>query len=356
MPKSEKDETLQTLSNKIFATMLDELVLDAALQAHHEVARARAMCSVCGTRYSPIVDCETTITAHFCSSYQFAHRCGQVHVPKSAAEAASSASGAGGSRAETPSSAVSNDAGTSTPVSTKGDGNLILECVSCSRQIASNRYAPHLASCMGLATARRNAARAGSKAKVPSDAGRSASPGSEGGNASDERVNGKSKFKSKDHDSLKRKRAASPQISPNKKTKKGKPMPSPVSRVKADPDSSGLPTNSHFSPSTSSHSKVPSKLRDSSTAPLIDHSSSSRESSPGALSIAATPSSSFASQSPTRPLNGKAGRGRPPVKGVGPPRRASPLRPPPVQHVPEYLDIDHANETGSSTDTDDSDG
>ncbi|KAF9056618.1 hypothetical protein BJ165DRAFT_1434929 [Panaeolus papilionaceus] len=334
MPKSEKDETLQSLSNKIFAAMLDELVLDAALQAHHEVARARAMCSVCGTR------------------------CGTVHVPKSAAEAASSASGAGGSRADTPSSAVSNDAGTSTPVNTKGDGNLILECVSCSRQIASNRYAPHLASCMGLGTARRNAARAGSKAKVHSDAGRSDSPGSEGGNASDEKANSsKGKFKSKELDSLKRKRAGSPQISPNKKTKKGKPMPSPVSRVKADPDSSGLPTNSHFSPSTSSHSKIPSKLRDSSTAPLIDRSSSSRESSPGALSVAATPTSSFASQSPTRPLNGKASRGRP--MGIGPPRRASPLpvRPPPVHHVSEYhLDIDHANETGSSTDTDDSDG
>jgi len=130
---------------------------------------------------------------------------------------------------------------------------------------------------------------------------------------------------------------------------------SPVARVKADPDSSGLPGNvnsilsssltrshqtfkqSHGSPATKSHSKIPSKLRASSTASFLERSSSSsRESSPGGLSVA-TPSSSFSSHSPVRPPtgNGKPSRGRPQAPGTGPPKRPSPPRPQAI-HVPDY--------------------
>ncbi len=166
----------------------------------------------------------------------------------------------------------------------------------------------------------------------------------------------------------------SPQISPNKKAKKGKPSGapfprflhppthssdyrtgSPVSRVKADPDASGLPSSvrtrtrpnptrsltsthiqTHYLPSGGgAHPKAPSKLRDSSTASFLDRSSSaSRGSSPA---DGGTPASSFASQSPARPLiNGRGGavaaRGRPPAMGTGPPKRPSPPRPPPVHY------------------------
>ncbi|KAF8971546.1 hypothetical protein BDZ97DRAFT_1936716 [Flammula alnicola] len=395
MPKpSEREETLGALTARVFAAMLDELVMDAALQSHHEVARGRAVCAVCKTRYVFIsyplqVMAAAAVkmrmiswvtTDHVVLLYLYIHsteymlyRCGSIHTPGSAGGNEASASGhAAASRANTPSSAGSNDVamkgqpngtGTSTPTSLKADGSMYLECVSCSRQIAYSRYAPHLSSCMGLGTARRGAVRGGAKAKPPSDAGRSASPMSDAGHASDDKVNGNGKGKGKakgkkaadESDfTLKRKRPDSPQISPNKKAKKGKPSGSPVSRVKAHPDLSGLPTNSHYSPSTNSQSRVPSKLRDSSTASFLERSSSSsRESSPGAF--VATPTSSFSSQSPTRPVvgNGKtAARGRPPAMGTGPPKRPSPPRPQPI-HVPDYhLEIDHANETGSSTDTD----
>ena len=134
------------------------------------------------------------------------------------------------------------------------------------------------------------------------------------------------------------------------------PQGSPVARVKADPDSSGLPGNvsistssfveswsprfpnqSHGSPATTSHSKIPSKLRASSTASFLERSSnSSRGSSPGGVS-ATTPSSSFSSQSPVRPPvgNGKPSRGRPHAMGTGPPKRPSPPRPQAI-HVPDY--------------------
>ncbi|KAF8807211.1 hypothetical protein BYT27DRAFT_7137717 [Phlegmacium glaucopus] len=348
MPKSERDEILTTLTSRIFSAMLDELVMDATLQSHLEVTRGRTLCSACNTH------------------------CGSIHVPGNNGSSQPSAPVPIASSADTPSSASSNDVvpkahhngtlgtGTSTPTSVKADGTVFFECVSCSRQIASNRYAPHLSACMGLSTARRGAVRGNAKSKQASDAGRSASPASDGGNASDDRTDLKGKAKAKGKKTadesdftLKRKRPESPQISPNKKSKKGKVFGSPVARVKADPDSSGLPGNSHGSPATTSHSKIPSKLRASSTTSFLERSSSSsRGSSPGGVSVA-TPSSSFSSHSPVRPPagNGKPSRGRPQALGTGPPKRPSPPRPQAI-HVPDYsMDIDHANETGSSTDT-----
>ena len=72
MPKSERDEILTTLvcgkagfsysfavlkislgfgqTSRIFSAMLDELVMDATLQSHLEVTRARSLCTVCNTQ------------------------------------------------------------------------------------------------------------------------------------------------------------------------------------------------------------------------------------------------------------------------------------------------------------------
>lgn len=117
--------------------------------------------------------------------------------------------------------------------------------------------------------------------------------------------------------------------------------PSSLSQVQ-DLTCSPGPTQSHYSPTTNSQSKVPSKLRDSSTASFLDRSSSSsRESSPEEGAFVATPASSFSSQSPARPLAaaGKAAavaRGRPPATGTGPPKRHTPPNRPPLIHVPDY--------------------
>jgi len=35
---------------RVFAAMLDELVMDATLQSHQEVVRGRTICSVCNTK------------------------------------------------------------------------------------------------------------------------------------------------------------------------------------------------------------------------------------------------------------------------------------------------------------------
>ncbi|KAG6902806.1 hypothetical protein C0995_011293 [Termitomyces sp. Mi166 len=307
MPKSERDDVLAALSARIFSAMVNDLVMDVTLQAHQEVLRSLHTPGLSGTNSQPT---------------------------------------AANSRPSTPASAVDGKAannsagtGTNTPTSAK-DGNLYLECVNCSRQIASSRYAPHLTSCLGLNTARRGAARTNNKSKPPSEAGRSLSPASEAGAASDESPKGKAKGKSLNKRAdeaefnLKRKRPASPQVSPAKNQKKQKTTGSPVSRLKAETEISGLRNNPHFSPSNS-HSKIPSKLRDSSTASFIGGSSSptsSRGSSPGGIS-AATPASSF-SRSP-HITNKVVTKGSTKVNGVGPPRRPSPPRPPSI-HVPDY--------------------
>ncbi|KAH6917422.1 hypothetical protein BKA70DRAFT_1252134 [Coprinopsis sp. MPI-PUGE-AT-0042] len=326
--KSEREDALSTLTGLVLSSLLDELLLDCTLQAHKEVAKSSTVCKVCNTR------------------------CRAVHVPSSLSQQSTNIP----SRSGTPSSTgeLKSHTGTSTPTSAKVEGALLLDCVSCGRQIASNRYAPHLSSCMGLSSSRRGAPRANTKLKPPSDAGRSASPTSEG--ESDDRPIAKSKALGKgrledDEFSLKRKRHPSPQISPSKKSK-GKGAGSQISRVKADRDTSGVPGGSHYSPSNKSQSRIPSKLRDSSIAPYNNDDnddSDSQSSSPGALG---TPASSTFTQSPkvaARPANAPK-RGRPPGSGTGPPKRPSPPRP--VAPAPViHFAMDDGDETGSSTDS-----
>ncbi|KAJ7225734.1 hypothetical protein GGX14DRAFT_422031 [Mycena pura] len=322
MPKSQKEETLSTLATRLFNVMLEDLVMDVTLQSHHEVARSLSVCSL------------------HCPSAKF-------HAPANPPVASQPPPL---SRPSTPAANGSGGTGTSTPTSAK-DGNLYLECLSCSRQIASNRYAPHLSSCMGLATTRRGAARGTAvKSKQPSEAeGRSTSPEAD---FSDD-GKGKAKSKTKRPDAaefnLKRKRAShcNGQFASFFKKQKKRPVSgSPVNRVKADSD---IASGVLKSPSTSSTSKVPSKLRDSSTASLVERSvtpSSQGYSSPPADSPGASSSYSVL-QSPS--LNGS------PVKSIRSQVPNMPPKPsPPRPVVDDYLLDDGGDETGSSTDTDSS--
>ncbi|KIK46261.1 hypothetical protein CY34DRAFT_439850 [Suillus luteus UH-Slu-Lm8-n1] len=395
MSKTEREDAISAITSKLFSAMLDDLAMDAALQAHHQLLRSRAVCRICHTR------------------------CGLVHP--------------NGAQTVTPQSQsilhgdiggkTASSTGTNTPNGSKPDGNIFFECMVCKRQVASNRFAPHLSACMGTGTGSRRAAPRGTnlKAKIPIEPGRSASPypGSENGNVSDDNSNGKGKAKGKgkragnilllffllirerfdkfvvdDADfNLKRKRPISPQTSPTKKpTKKLKTAGSPVSRLKAEPDSSGTTASSTLQvPSSSSQSKVPSKLRSSSTASFLERD---RSSTPGSQSSVGTPiastSSAISARSVAgtgppkrgRPKGSKTGTGRGALaaqqKRPSPPRPLLPPPPPPppapaVRIEQDYLvgrfnatsrldlylpahslmvpDVE-GDETGSSTDTD----
>ncbi|CAK5279983.1 unnamed protein product [Mycena citricolor] len=322
MPKSHKEDSLSTLANRIFAVMLDDIVMDVTLQAHQEIARGRALCQVCKTYATAAIPvCHVPET----STYLTFHA---VHAPTYLPP----------SRQSTPSAS-----GSASP--TKSDGNLLLECLICSRQIASNRYAPHLSSCMGLSTTRRGSSRGTTKSKPPSE---------EDGSESQEETysedgkggKGKKQHRTDDADfNLKRKRD-SPQVTPNKKQKKQAGKGSPVNRVKSSSDSFGSPLQS---PSVKTQSKVPSRLRESSVASAVERSPtvSSRSSSPvqmespGASSSYSFQSPHLAARTPNKTIRQNS------ASNVDPLRRS-----PPRPVVDDYLD--EGDETGSSTDTDSS--
>ncbi|KAI5835432.1 hypothetical protein K523DRAFT_411496 [Schizophyllum commune Tattone D] len=283
MSKSENDELLNSLSSRIFSLLVDDLVMDAALQAHRDAAKSRAVCANCGT---------------CCSAVRTPGQSGLASPCKASML----------SRSGTPSMSDSRG-GNGTPGK---EGVLYLECVNCQRQIASSRYAPHLSSCMGLSSSRRAAVRGSAKAKQSAERERSLSPGSDVAALSEDSqpLKNKAKSKSKKKDeaefSLKRKRPTSPQPSPKKpKPKpagtsaansprfKNPTIPPPVSRPASSarlgphsrrPSSQPVPS---ASPAQQSHafkksqSKVPSKLRESSTVSF--ERSSSPETSLGSF-------------------------------------------------------------------------
>ncbi|EKM48641.1 uncharacterized protein PHACADRAFT_266236 [Phanerochaete carnosa HHB-10118-sp] len=276
----------------------------------------------------------------------------ELAVRLSSAERPSNGS-ASGTAQPSPDSARPLDgspAGTDTPT-----GNIYFDCSVCKRQIASNRYAPHLSGCMGLGNSRRGAARNASSKARSSDAG-SPYVNSEAGYVSDESKSpskSKSRSKAKQADEAEfslnnnKKRNGSPSVSPTKKAKKPKTA---VSRVKTDHDLSGSPSLLPVS-HTSSQSKIPSKLRETSVMSVDRQSSSSgsRYSSP-ARSV-----STYTVQSPV--IGTAASTGNTKSKMIASKSAAShysPPRPlPPVIRLEsDYLVDVEGEETGSSTDTD----
>ncbi|TFY74951.1 hypothetical protein EWM64_g9062 [Hericium alpestre] len=174
--------------------MVDDVVMDAALQSHQEVARNRAVCEV------------------------WASACVELGGIGSAGCAGDVASG--------------NARGGEGCGHEHADG----EGWDHLSGMASNRYASHLSSCMGLGTgARRGAARSVNVKPKVGESARSASPylGSESGNVSDDSGPPQSqsqqaapkkkgrppKKKDEGEAALNRKRPGSPQVSPNKNKK-----------------------------------------------------------------------------------------------------------------------------------------
>ncbi|KAI0768517.1 hypothetical protein BD413DRAFT_479082 [Trametes elegans] len=360
MPKRERDDAVAELSSTIFSAMLEEILMDVVQQSHKEIARARAVCDVCHTR---------------CAPFPPLPRCaGPVHVP--------GPSNAGSSRIATPNGdghASGNSpagTGTNTPVNGR-DGTVYFECPECRRQIASNRYAPHLSGCMGIGNRRGAARSATAKSRLGNELGKSASPrlaseavhlSDDGGHGSGKTPPAKGKGKAKgkknaDDGALNGngKRTGSPSISPVKKYKKQKTTGSAAGRVKLDPES---PASSNNLLSVApSQARVPSKLRESSIASSFQKER--HTSSPESLTRLSSPARSISTQASTvlrspaissaniktKQTNGK-GRGAP-----APPRLPSPPRPPPPVPIIRMPDTDYlvdveGEETGSSTDTD----
>ncbi|KAI0085611.1 hypothetical protein BDY19DRAFT_964785 [Irpex rosettiformis] len=324
-PKKERDEALNDFTARIFSGLLEEVLMDVVLQSHQETARFNAVCDICHTR------------------------CNSDHISDSSTGGTPSSSQLNQPNGQTltvdPAALSGNGSG-----STNGNGFTYFDCNVCGRAIASNRFAPHLSSCMGLGNSRRGAVRT-STSKARLEAGRSASPylGSDLGALSDDGKpppKGKGKSRAKQADdaefSLHRKRNGSP--SPSKKSKKAK---------------TGLSSAPPLS-QTSSQSRIPSKLRESSviSSAIQGQRSNSPDSMISSPAMSASTPSAFSIQSPV--LAGAGIPGRPTLtrngNGLGSASsvRFSPQPPPPivVRSVEEYFVDVEGDETGSSTDSD----
>lgn len=120
------------IASKFLDSLINELVLDTALDAHATVKRARAICTLCGLRC-------------------------RIHTPAAghAISGSTLSDEASGSKPRVESS------GSQTSKPDYYSNNPLFECLVCSRQVSSNRYATHLAKCMGMGSkgGRKGAAR-----------------------------------------------------------------------------------------------------------------------------------------------------------------------------------------------------
>lgn len=326
MPRSERDEAISKLTTMMFSAMISELVLDVTLQAHYEVQKLNVLCDVCHTRCG---------TAHASSSTVLTN-------PSSSRPPSPSMEG----KQPTPTGSVSG--ASAGPTNGKSDGIIYFECLGCKRQVASNRYAPHLSSCMGAGIGNR---RGGSrnpitKSKSSGDQGRSESPylASDGSDDSKPSTKGKGKAKVAKKDdgefSIHRKRPGSPQATP-KKLKKAKTTGSPLKHITDMPP-----------PASKKSSKLreSSITRESSNAPSVDNESRMSFFSPEPTSV--SPTSSIGSPGATSVKVTNSQNARKPGATTSS-TAASAAPPQPNTHDASYMMMEYdGNETGSSTDSD----
>ncbi|KAL1691944.1 hypothetical protein GGG16DRAFT_124508 [Schizophyllum commune] len=389
MSKSENDELLNSLSSRIFSLLVDDLVMDAALQAHRDAAKSRAVCANLRTpgQSGSASPCKASML----------------------------------SRSGTPSMSDSRG-GNGTPGK---EGVLYLECVNCQRQV---RFGPRVRESEVSGTCTSRVARHSCTFRQSAERERSLSPGSDAAALSEDSQPLKNKAKSKSKKKGKPHQPTSPQPSPKKpKPKpagtsaansprfKNPTIPPPVSRPASSarlgphsrrPSSQPVPS---ASPAQQSHafkksqSKVPSKLRESSTVSF--ERSSSPETSlgsfrsppmahqtvggtwgaavnggkgPGNAGKMAGNGGRVAANGSKMAANGKvapgakagatgsrpAGAGPPKAAGTGPPKRMNatqvrqqvpvpvPVPMPAPAPKPHFaFDEDEGDETGSSTDS-----
>lgn len=103
-------------TTRLLGSLLNEIVVDTALDVHSSVKRSKRRCAQCGELY-------VSRHSHSCTKH------GRHRTHPGNADSASAANG------------------------TKTDyysNNPLFECLVCSRQVSSNRYATHLEKCMGM--------------------------------------------------------------------------------------------------------------------------------------------------------------------------------------------------------------
>lgn len=128
------DDAKYTLASSLLATMMREVIIDHALMAHKNIIRLK---KAQGILPGGCPVCKSTCQA---SPLESGHAARQSNgIPKE------------GSVKEEEENASTNETTATQP---KGleiyHNNPLLSCIICSRQVSANRYAQHLASCVGV--------------------------------------------------------------------------------------------------------------------------------------------------------------------------------------------------------------
>ncbi|KAH8077946.1 hypothetical protein HD553DRAFT_346326 [Filobasidium floriforme] len=133
---SEQERQIAELSESLLEAMVADLATSIAIAGHREVKLCRTPCHRCGT-----------------------HCRGKAQLPPpSATTLAPPTHHSNGNKSRSSTPQFGGD-GSGSGGQVK-NGVVLLPCLYCGRQIASNRYAPHLAGCLGLAGGSRRTARA----------------------------------------------------------------------------------------------------------------------------------------------------------------------------------------------------
>lgn len=292
------DSEIDALARAVFDTMLEDIVLGIALEEHKAGMRDRAVCAVCHTR---------------CRLEEHINQGTSSGLPGTPISGSVGANGNGNGSANGVGNGVKSE-----PV-------VLLDCLKCKRQVTPNRYAAHLATCLGLGNARRTGPRnAAGKIRTGTDSGvatpvqRSGSVNSEDAAAPVPAAKSKASKKKKKADppeptnaNNKREGATPAKTTKSKKQKvgkaaNGKPLAFQPSNLEE------FATASVASPSpskpSSTLSRVPSKLQNSQTP-----------ASPSGSSVT-TPT--HTPQMPPATVPAPAAAPAPPrvVRGTGPPR------------------------------------
>jgi len=135
-------------TSKIFSAMLDDLAMDAALQAHHQLLRSRAVCRTCHTRY--VISALLTFGIPTGLSAGVAWVCWHFRLSFTITDVLSSPTNLvhpNGAQTVTPQSQstlhgdvggkTASSTGTNTPNGSKSDGNIFFECMVCKRQVST---------------------------------------------------------------------------------------------------------------------------------------------------------------------------------------------------------------------------
>jgi len=144
-----REDLKKALADKLFSTMLGDLMMDTALLAHKESRKRLAK----EHAYSKLRQNELIQDVPFT---------GSVPVPMSSSQSAADE--------------VAATQTNGTAANSQKQEPTLLDCLNCKRPIAFNRYAPHLASCMGLSVGSRRGQPRNASKRVDSEGARSASP------------------------------------------------------------------------------------------------------------------------------------------------------------------------------------